>query len=121
MIQKFDGLRRALGTTSARPEVRPGTGPLAALLKVLLSLRCEEAGVAQKLVSSAADVELIASDDEADVPALKGWRRELFGNDALALKHGRLALTSNGRKITIIRLDETAEAEVGAQRRAAGG
>ncbi len=106
----------------ARPEVRPGTGPLAALLKVLLSLRCEEAGVAQKLVSSAADVELIASDDEADVPALKGWRRELFGNDALALKHGRLALTSNGRKISIIRLDETTEPEeVGSQRRAAGG
>ena len=55
------------------------------LLRVLLKTRCEAHDVAQKLVASAADLELIAADDEAPVPALSGWRRELFGEDALAL------------------------------------
>jgi ribonuclease D len=78
---------------------------------VLLKLRCEEHGVAQKLVASAEDLESIAADDTADVPALAGWRRELFGEDALALKRGRLALTASGRQIRLVRLDEPAPAE----------
>jgi len=58
--------------------------------------------VAPKLLASADDLELIAADDEAEVPALSGWRREIFGADALALKHGRLALTSNGRRVSVV-------------------
>src|SRR5262249_21156846 len=87
-----------------KPELPPGLGPAVELLRVLLKARCEAAGVAQKLVASAADLELIAADDRADVPALSGWRRELFGADALALKHGELALTARGRRISVIAL-----------------
>ncbi|HKX07718.1 MAG TPA: ribonuclease D [Stellaceae bacterium] len=92
----------------ARRELPPGLGPLVDLLRVLLKLRCEEHGVAQKLVASAEDLELIAAADSADVPALSGWRRELFGEDALALKHGRIALTAAGKQIQLVRLDEPA-------------
>ena len=87
-----------------RPILPPGLAPLIDLLRVLLKTKCEAAGVAQKLVASAADLEAIAADDQADVPALMGWRRKLFGEDALALKHGALALTAKGNRISIIPL-----------------
>ena len=72
------------------------------LLRVLLKMRCEDHDVAEKLVASADDLELIAADDGAEVPALHGWRREIFGADALALKHGRLALTVVGRRVKVV-------------------
>ena len=71
------------------------------LLKVLLKAKCESHGVAQKLVASVADLELIAADDKAEVPALSGWRREIFGADALRLKHGELALTIRDRVVCL--------------------
>ncbi|MDE0333685.1 MAG: ribonuclease D [Defluviicoccus sp.] len=77
-------------------------GPSADLLKVLLKLRCEENEVAQKLVASADDIEAIARDDGAEVRALRGWRREIFGEDALALKHGRIALGIENGSIRVI-------------------
>ena len=83
-----------------------GIGPLVELLKVLLKMKCEDHDVAQKLVASGSDLERIASDDEADVPALRGWRRDVFGEDALALKHGRLALSASGKRIRVIRLGQ---------------
>jgi ribonuclease D len=102
-------VQRALARTERewpRPEPKPdlpsGLAPLIDLLRVLLKTKCEAEGVAQKLVASAADLELIAADDAAKVPALSGWRRTLFGEDALALKHGELALTAKGRRIAII-------------------
>jgi ribonuclease D len=82
-----------------------GIGPLMELLRVLLKLRSEENDVAQKLVCSLADLEKIAADDEADVPALKGWRRRVFGEDALRLKHGEIALSCKDGKIRIISLE----------------
>jgi ribonuclease D len=94
-----------------RRELPPGLGPLVDLLRVLLKLRCEEHGVAQKLVASGDDLELIAAEDAADVPALTGWRRELFGNDALNLKHGRLALTVAGRQIRLVQLGDAEPAD----------
>ena len=86
----------------ARPETPPGLGPLLELLRVLLKHRCEEHEVAQKLVASSDDLEAIAVDDSAVVPALSGWRYEIFGKDALALKHGRLALTVRGNRIALV-------------------
>ncbi len=77
-------------------------GPAADLLKVLLKLRCEENDVAQKLVASTDDIEAIARDDKAAVRALRGWRRDIFGNDALALKHGHIALGMVGGDIRVI-------------------
>ncbi|MBX3493224.1 MAG: ribonuclease D [Parvibaculum sp.] len=80
----------------------PGIGPLVELLKVLLKIKCEEHDVAQKLVANVADLELIAAHAEADVAALKGWRRELFGEDALKLKRGELAIGVKGKRIVLI-------------------
>jgi len=88
----------------------PGLGPVVELLRVLLKLRCEENDVAQKLVADTEDLEMIAADDEAPVRALHGWRAELFGRDALDLKHGRLALTTGGKRIKLVRLASTVEA-----------
>lgn len=87
-----------------RPDLPSGLAPLIDLLRVLLKTKCEAEGVAQKLVASAADLELIAAADDAKVPALTGWRRTLFGEDALALKHGALALTAKGKRIALIPL-----------------
>lgn len=82
----------------------PGLGPVIELLRVLLKQRCEDFEVAQKLVASADDLEAIAADDKAAVPALHGWRREVFGADALALKHGTLALTAGRNRIELVPL-----------------
>lgn len=88
-----------------RPErLPPGLGPLTDLLKVLLKHVAEQANVAGRLIASGDDLERIAADDEADVPALRGWRREIYGEQALALKHGRLGLAADGKKIRMIEL-----------------
>jgi ribonuclease D len=92
---------------SALPDVDRGqpppfAGPVAELLRVLLKIRCEEFGVAQKLIASAADLDAIAVNDEADVPALHGWRREIFGGPALELKRGKIAITMKGRRAVIV-------------------
>jgi ribonuclease D len=95
-----------------REELPRGMGPLVDMLRLLLKMVCDKEDVAQKLVASGTDLEMIAADDNADVPALHGWRRELFGEDALRLKHGKLALAANGHAITLLRLDgATAPAE----------
>jgi ribonuclease D len=88
-----------------RPDIPSGLGPLIDLLRVLLKLRCDEFEVAQKLICNSSDLERIAADDHAKVPALKGWRYKVFGEEALALKHGKLALTAKGRSIRIISLE----------------
>jgi ribonuclease D len=72
------------------------------LLKVLLRMVAEKHGVAAKVIATVDDLDRIVADDDADVPALKGWRRELFGISALALKHGKLALAlEKGRVVSI--------------------
>jgi ribonuclease D len=76
----------------ARPQPAPNGAATVELLKVLLRMTAEHHGVAAKVIATVDDLDRIAADDEAGVPALHGWRRELFGEKALALKHGRLAL-----------------------------
>lgn len=74
------------------------------LLKVLLRMTSESHGVAAKVIATVDDLERIATEDEADVPALHGWRRSLFGEKALALKSGRLALAlEKGRVVSVER------------------
>ncbi len=83
---------------------RPGgnTGATVELLKVLLRQVSERHGVAAKMVATVDDLEAIASDDKADVAAMRGWRREIFGVKALELKSGKLALTvERGRVVTL--------------------
>ncbi len=83
------------------PPVPSGLGPTVELLKVLLRYEAERHGVAPRLIASAAEVEAIAASDEADVPALSGWRRTVFGERALALKHGKLALKLKDGKVAV--------------------
>ena len=75
------------------------------LLKVLLKMKSEENNVAQKLIAGTADLEAIAEDDMANVPALKGWRREIFGNDALLLKSGKIGLSIYNSSVKISQIN----------------
>jgi ribonuclease D len=87
------------------PEERPGPRPspaLVALLKVLLATKCEQNHVAARLVASSDDLERLAVEAAPDVPALHGWRRRVFGEDALALCQGRIALGVDGRQVRLV-------------------
>ncbi len=97
-----DGIARPVHDGSGqRGGGQRAAGPVVDLLKVLLKMRCDEKGVAQRLVASSADLERIAAEDDADVAALRGWRREIFGADALALKNGRLGVALDGGKLAL--------------------
>ncbi|MBF0373283.1 MAG: ribonuclease D [Alphaproteobacteria bacterium] len=95
-------------TPPERVDLPRGMGPVVDLLKVLLKLKCDEHDVASKLVASSSDIDAIAADDEAPVPALHGWRRQVFGEDALRLKHGRigLALAPDGKRMRLVPLTD---------------
>ena len=103
-------VREALASPEAqapnveKPRNQPppqGASAVVELLKVLLKARAEEAGVASKLIATVADLEKIAAEDEADSPALQGWRRDAFGADALKIKRGELALVLDGGKVRV--------------------
>jgi ribonuclease D len=87
------------------PSGRDGPKPspaLVALLKVLLAAKGEQHQVASRLLASSDDIDRLATEEMPDVPALGGWRREVFGEDALALKQGRVALGVEGRRVKLI-------------------
>ena len=79
-----------------------GSGAAVDLMKVLLKLTSEQQGVAAKVIATVDDLEKIACDDDADVPALTGWRRELFGQYALKVKRGEMALRLEGKRVATI-------------------
>lgn len=88
------------------PKSRPasnGNGAAVDLLKVLLKMTSENYGVASKVIATVDDLEAIAGDDSANVPALHGWRRELFGDVALKLKHGKIALAVDKNHVVTIK------------------
>ena len=108
----IEALKAALADPEAHaPEVtreprrEPAPASVVELLKVLLKSRSEDSNVAPKLIATVADLEKIAIDDEADVEALQGWRRKLFGEDALKLKRGELALVLNGAKVEVVEIE----------------
>lgn len=84
-----------------RERGRPANGAVLDLLKVLLKATADAERVAPKIIASSDDLEAISFDDEADVPALQGWRREVFGEKALALKNGRLSLKIVRGRVTV--------------------
>lgn len=103
-------VRRALDTPKEQlprvPKHRPpsnGNGAAVDLLKVLLKMISEEHGVASKVIATVDDLEAIAGDDGADVPALHGWRRELFGETALRLKRGEIALAVKANHVVALK------------------
>jgi ribonuclease D len=85
-----------------RPQTAPNGAAIVELLRVLLRMTSERHGVAAKVIATVDDLDRIAADDAADVPALHGWRRELFGEKALALKHGQLALAIERGKVAAV-------------------
>jgi ribonuclease D len=98
------GIERDPKTLPRLDRFRPAANGAAIveLLKVLLRMTAERHGVAAKVIATVDDRDRIAADDAADVPAMKGWRRELFGDKALALKHGRLALAIDEGKVVTV-------------------
>ena len=106
----LDTIREALRDPEASAPViektraphNPAAGAVVELLKVLLKARAEDAGVASKLIATVSDLEQIAQDDNADTPALTGWRKEAFGADALRLKRGELALVLDGARVRVV-------------------
>ncbi|GGX56488.1 ribonuclease D [Litorimonas cladophorae] len=84
----------------------PSLGPRIEMLKTLLRLRTEVEGIATRLVANARDIEQLAAFGEAaDIDALKGWRREIFGQDALDMLRGHIALRLEGEDVVAERLD----------------
>ncbi|MGO3933467.1 ribonuclease D [Rhodopseudomonas pseudopalustris] len=91
-----------------KPRNNSNGSSIVELLKALLRMTSERHAVAAKVIATVDDLEQIACDDNADVGALRGWRRELFGDAALALKQGRLSLAIEKGKV--VRVDRTADA-----------
>ena len=100
---------KALPQLEARREIiSEGAQAAAEVLKLALKIVCERSGIAAKLVASSADIEALALDDEADVPLLHGWRRELFGDLAIAIKQGRAVIGFKQGRATIVNVNAVA-------------
>lgn len=100
-----DGLKRdpaTLPQVSQNQPLSPEATATLELLKVLLKSAAARHGVAPRLIADAAELEKLARHNKPDIQVMKGWRFELFGNDALRLKRGELALTLNGGDVDII-------------------
>ena len=109
------GLIAAIAEAKALPEAdlpeaqshRDGPRPspaLVSLLKVLLASKCEQHHVAAKLVANGEDIDRLALEDAPAVAALSGWRLDVFGRDAQALKAGNVALAVDGKRIKLVQL-----------------
>ncbi len=104
---------RAIETAAQGVQQKPPKAPpkpdavqsaLADLLRTLLRAKTAGADVADRLVASSSDLEMIAMEDEPDVPAMRGWRRDLFGEAALQLKRGEVALSAGAKGVEVIEL-----------------
>ncbi|KQN74106.1 ribonuclease D [Devosia sp. Leaf64] len=96
------------------PERYRGPSPKGAvgdLVRVLLKSVAEQHGVAARILATSDEIDALVLDDEADVPALKGWRRKLFGEKALAIKHGRIGLVATRKGIVEFTVPKTEAAE----------
>ncbi len=92
----------ALPERQESPSVKRPPAAVLELLRVLLKHVTDEHRIAPRLIANADDLELLAADDNADIRALSGWRRDIFGTMALRLKHGELAIAIKQRKIIFI-------------------
>jgi ribonuclease D len=110
-----EGILRAIETALARDpasldgagahvDLPASTAAAVELLRVLLKAVSADLNIAPKLLASSEDLERLAQFDDADIPALKGWRRQLFGEKALALKHGGVALGLKNKEVSLFKL-----------------
>jgi ribonuclease D len=118
-----DGILSAITAAEALPPAempqspdaaprKTGSEALADLLRVLLKARADSESVAQRLIASSADLDAIAAEETAGVPALHGWRFEVFGRDALRLARGEIALSAEGRAVKVVELGTPATGSV---------
>jgi ribonuclease D len=112
----LDAVARALARPESEwPTVTKGRAPLSghesqvALLQALLRLRSDAHGVSTSMIASRSDLDRIATEEDPDIATLSGWRREIFGADALELRAGRLALTGDGRGVGEVRVSADPE------------
>ncbi len=95
------------GIEPPRPQRRREPSPAAIdLLKTLLRLKAEEVGVAPRLIADAEDIERLAAQEDDGVAALHGWRAQVFGDDALALRKGDLAIALEGGRAVVVELED---------------
>lgn len=92
---------RDLPKPKAEEPGKPGNAALSDLLRVLLRAKADAAGVAPKLIASTAELDAIAT-GERDLPSLSGWRAEVFGQDALRLAAGEIALSAKGGAVRVV-------------------
>ena len=90
-----------LPTRDRPPEQLRAPGAVVDMLRTLLRLKAEQAGVAARLVASADEIDRLAA-GKRDVHVLHGWRNEIFGKDALDLIEGRVALSLQGDHAQLI-------------------
>ena len=87
---------------SGREEASEQAQAATEILKLALKIVCGREGIAPKLVANSTDIEAVAEDDSADVPLMHGWRREVFGDLALAIKHGRAMIGFRDGRVVIV-------------------
>jgi ribonuclease D len=111
MLKSVEALQKTeLPKVADRPRGPSPKGAVGDLVRVLLKAVSEQHGVASRIIATSDEIDALVLDDNADVPALKGWRRKLFGDKALAIKHGKLGLAAgNGEVIEIDILDDDEE------------
>lgn len=105
LLKAVEALPKAdLPSTPERQRGPSAKGAVGDLVRVLLKAVSEQHGVAGRIIATSEDIDALVLDDEADVPALKGWRRKLFGEKALAIKHGRLGLAASRKGVVEIEI-----------------
>jgi len=103
----LDGVPEIADRARRLPE---GTGEIAEILKLALKITAEQKGIAARIIANAADIEAIAAGNNPSVKALGGWRREVFGDTALKLKTGKLAIgLRNGKAAIFAVADDSAD------------
>jgi len=95
------------GIAAERPRRKREPSPAAIdLLKTLLRLRAEASGVAPRLIANTEDIERLAAHEDEGVAAVQGWREEVFGRDALALRDGKLAIALEKGNAVVVELED---------------
>lgn len=94
------------------PRRREGSAAVAEMLRVFLKARSGRLKVAAKLIASSADLDALAGEEAPDIPLLKGWRRKVFGEDALRIRSGEIGLAAGPNGIEVIELGTRLENRV---------
>ena len=112
LLREVDALpKSALPSLPERYRGPSPKGAIGDLVRVLLKAVAEQHGVAARIIATSDEIDALVLDDDADVPALKGWRRKLFGEKALAIKHGRIGLVATRKGIIEFSVSQTEAAE----------